>query len=825
MTRPTRLVGQPRRRVDGRAKVTGQTRFADDIMLPRMLHCRLLRSTHPHARIVSIDTTRAARAEGVHLVLTGEAFPIPYGILPVSHDEHALCRDKVRFVGDPVAAVIARDEAAADLAVNLIEVVYEPLRTFASPSDSLAYPEPRIHDYGDHGNVHKAVSLQFGDVDEAIAGADHVFDDVFFFEGSTHLPIEQHAAVALKDQDGKLVVYSSTQTPHYVHRALAKALDMPAAHIRVIATPNGGGFGGKSDPFNHEIVVAKAAMMLDRPVKICLNREEVFYCHRGRHPVLMRFRTGVTKDGRITGMDLQTLLDGGAYGSYGVASTFYTGALQTVTYDIPRYRFRGCRVFTNKPPCGPKRGHGTPQSRFGQEVQLDKIAEFLKKDPADLRLAMVAPPDSLTANFLRVGTIGLAECIQRVVERSHWREKFRRLPPGRGIGLACSSYLSGAGLPINWNDLPHSGVQLKLDRSGGVTVFCGATEIGQGSDDVLVAIVAEVLGIDPFDVRAVTGDTDLTPVDLGSYSSRVTLMMGNAAIQAAERARELLATAVAARLEIGAERLVFADRRVFDAENPDRGVTFQEAVCMAEARVGTIGTVGSYTPPKSPARFKGGGVGPSPTYSYSAAVVEVDVDPETGWVTVPRVWIAHDIGRALNPTLVRGQVEGSVYMGLGEALMEEQAFRRLPPRLSQAMVHKFPSMLEYKSPTSLDMPEIFTDLVEHPDPAGPFGAKEVGQGPLLPIMPAVANAVYDAVGVRVDQIPVTPERIMRALQAKAAGKPARSGPAAFPEIAWPEPLLVAPPWEGGDGRASNEPERRSKRMADAGVEATAGVRR
>jgi 4-hydroxybenzoyl-CoA reductase subunit alpha len=824
MTRPTRLVGQPRRRVDGRAKVTGQTRFADDIMLPRMLHCRLLRSTHPHARIVSIDTTRAARAEGVHLVLTGEAFPIPYGILPVSHDEHALCRDKVRFVGDPVAAVIARDEAAADLAVNLIDVVYEPLRTFASPSDSLAYPEPRIHDYGDHGNVHKAVSLQFGDVDEAIAGADHVFDDVFFFEGSTHLPIEQHAAVALKDQDGKLVVYSSTQTPHYVHRALAKALDMPAAHIRVIATPNGGGFGGKSDPFNHEIVVAKAAMMLDRPVKICLNREEVFYCHRGRHPVLMRFRTGVTKDGRITGMDLQTLLDGGAYGSYGVASTFYTGALQTVTYDIPRYRFRGCRVFTNKPPCGPKRGHGTPQPRFGQEVQLDMIAEFLKKDPADLRLAMVAPPDSLTANFLRVGTIGLAECIQRVVERSHWREKFRRLPPGRGIGLACSSYLSGAGLPINWNDLPHSGVQLKLDRSGGVTVFCGATEIGQGSDDVLVAIVAEVLGIDPFDVRAVTGDTDLTPVDLGSYSSRVTLMMGNAAIQAAERARELLATAVAARLEIGAERLVFADRRVFDAENPDRGVTFQEAVCMAEARVGTIGTVGSYTPPKSPARFKGGGVGPSPTYSYSAAVVEVDVDPETGWVTVPRVWIAHDIGRALNPTLVRGQVEGSVYMGLGEALMEEQAFRRLPPRLSQAMVHKFPSMLEYKSPTSLDMPEIFTDLVEHPDPAGPFGAKEVGQGPLLPIMPAVANAVYDAVGVRVDQIPVTPERIMRALQAKAAGKPARSGPAAFPEIAWPEPLLVAPPWEGGDGRASNEPERRSKRKADAGIEATAGVR-
>jgi len=824
MTVARRVVGQPRRRVDARAKVTGQTRFADDIMLPRMLHCRLLRSTVPHARIVSIDTAKAAALDGVHLVLTGADFPIPYGILPVSHDEHALSPDKVRFVGDPVAALIARDEATAEQAVNLIEVKYEALRTFATPAESLEHAEPRIHDYGDHGNVHKAVALQFGDVDAAIDGADHVFDDVFFFEGNTHLPLEQHASVAVKDPDGKLVLYSSTQTPHYLHRALAKSLAIPAAHIRVIATPNGGGFGGKSDPFNHEVVVARAAMILDRPVKICLNREEVFYCHRGRHPVLMRFRTGVTNDGKITGLDLQTLLDGGAYGSYGVASTFYTGALQTVTYDIPKYRFRGCRVFTNKPPCGPKRGHGTPQSRFGQEVQLDKIAERLQKDPAELRLGIVAPPDSLTANYLRIGTIGLADCIRKVVQRSDWTQKFRKLPLGRGVGLACSSYLSGAGMPINWNDLPHSGVQLKLDRSGGVTAFCGATEIGQGSDDVLVAMVAEVLGIDPFDVRAVTGDTDLTPVDLGSYSSRVTLMMGNAAIQAAERAREIIATAVSAKLDVPKDRLVFADRRVFDSAHPDRGVTFQEAVIIAETQFGTIGTTGSYKPPKSPALFKGGGVGPSPTYSYTAAVVEVEVDPETGWIVVPRVWIAHDIGCALNPTLVRGQVEGSVYMGIGEALMEEQAFRRLPARLSNALVHKFPSMLEYKSPTSLDMPEIFTDLIEHPDPNGPFGAKEVGQGPLLPIMPAVANAVYDAVGVRVDQVPITPEKILKALQAKADGKPARSGPASFPEIAWPETLHVRPPWEGGDGRASNEPERKSRRKAEAGVEGKVGVR-
>jgi 4-hydroxybenzoyl-CoA reductase subunit alpha len=796
-----KIIGTPRRRVDGRAKVTGQTKFADDVMLPRMVHCKLLRSTLPHARITRIDTSRARARPGVYLVLTGQDFPIPYGILPVSQDEHALAVDRVRFVGDPVAAVIARDELTAFEALDFIDVEYEPLRTFSEPEESLVHPEPRIHEYGDAGNIHKAVSLKFGDVEQAFADADRVFEDTFFYQGNTHLPIEQHAAVAAKDPDGKLVLWSSTQTPHYVHRALAKTLAMPAAHIRVIATPNGGGFGGKSDPFNHEMVVAKAALMLDRPVKICLTREEVFYCHRGRHPVLMRFKTGVKLDGTITGMHVKTLLDGGAYGSYGVASTFYTGALQTVTYHIPTYHFQGCRVFTNKPPCGPKRGHGTPQSRFGQEIQLDKIAESLTIDPAELRLRIVEKPDTLTANYLRVGTIGLSECIRRVTQAADWKNTFGKLPHGRGVGIACSSYLSGAGLPIYYNDMPHSGVQLKLDRSGGVTAFCGATEIGQGSDDVLVACVAEVLGIEPIDIRPVTGDTDLTPVDLGSYSSRVTLMMGNAAIQAAERARDLLADAVSKKLSIPKERLVFADRRVFDTEKPDTGVSFSEAVCIAEALFGTIGTTGSYTPPRSAARYKGGGVGPSPTYSYSAAIVEVDVDPSSGWIHVPRVWIAHDIGRSLNPTLVRGQVEGSVYMAIGEALMEEQEFRRLPPAMSHALVHKFPSMLEYKSPTTLDMPEVFTELVENPDPRGPFGAKEVGQGPLLPVMPAVANAVYDAIGVRIDEVPITPEKILKALDAKAAGTAPRYGPTAFPDIPWPEPLEVPPPWAGGDGKA------------------------
>src|SRR5438552_4005168 len=633
--------------------------------------------------------------------------------------------------------------------MNLIEVEYELLNTISSIEEGVMIDEPRIHEYGEGGNVHKKVSLEFGEVDEGFAEADLIREDTFFYEGNTHLPMEQHSAVAHFDSDEKLTLWSATQTPHYVHRALTKVLEIPASHIRVIATPNGGGFGGKSDPFNHEIIVSKLAMITGGPVKCTLTREEVFYCHRGRHPVLMHIKTGVKKDGAITAMHFKSFLDGGAYGSYGVASTFYTGALQTVTYEVPRYKFDGVRVFTNKPPCGPKRGHGTPQPRYALEVHLDKIAEQLNLDPAEMRRQHLVPPNSVTANYLRIGSMGLGACIDKVVEGSDWKNKFswpgyvgvspagvaateaqasslavagganatetvalqskdaRKLPYGKGIGFACSSYICGAGLPIYWNNMPQSGVQLRLDRQGGVCVMCGSTDIGQGSDSILAYIVAEILGIDPFDIRVVTADTDLTPVDLGSYSSRVTLMTGNAAIQAAERARELLAIGVAEKLNVPIENISFAERRAFDVENPDAGVSFAEAVVLAESKFGTIGTVGSYTPPRSPGKYKGAGVGPSPAYSYSAAVAEVDVDIDTGIVVVERIWIAHDVGKSINPVLVMGQVEGSVYMGLGEILMEE-----MPYRANRNVVHKIPSMLEYKSPTTMEMCDVKTYLIE-----------------------------------------------------------------------------------------------------------------
>jgi len=798
------VVGQPLPKIDAWAKVTGETRFADDLSLPRMAYGKLLRSPHPHALIRRIDTGRARALPGVYGVLTGLDLPrVKFGILPVSQDEEALCTEKVRMVGDAVAAVAAVDEETAERATELIDVEYEVLPALMSIEAALRRPEVRIHEYGDGPNVHKAVSLEFGDVESAFARADLVREDVFYFEGNTHLPMEQHCALALWGPDGKLTLWSSTQTPHYVHRLLGPILDVPPAHIRVIATPNGGGFGGKLDPFAHEIAACKLSQVTGRPVKITLTREEVFYVHRGRHPVLMWVRTGVTRQGEILGMHFRTWLDGGAYGSYGVASTFYTGALQTVTYRVPAYKFEGARIFTNKPPCGPKRGHGTPQPRFALECHLDKIAGELGLDPADMRRRILAEPFTKTANHLTVTTIGLGECIDRVVLASGWRDKVGQLPPGRGIGIACSSYLTGAGSAIYWNDMPHSGVVVRADRSGGVAVLCGAIDVGQGSDSILAYLVAEVLGIDPKDIRVHAADTDLTPVDLGSYSSRVTLMCGNAAIQAAERLRGLLLGAVAAKLGVAAEALAARGRRIGLPDDPDRSVSFAEAVVLAESIHGVLAVPGSYAPPKRAGKYKGGGVGPSPCYSYTACVVELEVDRETGGVRIDDVWIAHDVGRALNPLLVEGQVEGSVYMGIGEALMEEQVFRK--------GLHKAPSLLEYKSPTTLETPEIHTILVETDDPEGPFGAKEAGQGPLLPVIPAIANAVHDAIGVRIDEIPITPDKILKALARKREGKPARVGPERLPRFTFPAPRIVesafgqpadgvaARPFQGGEG--------------------------
>ncbi|MBI4493822.1 MAG: molybdopterin-dependent oxidoreductase, partial [Chloroflexi bacterium] len=480
------VVGKPLPRVDGLAKAAGVTRYADDLKLPRMAFGKLLRSPHPHARIRRIDPSQAQALPGVYGVITGRDLPNKYGILPVSQDETALAVDKVRYVGDPVAAVAAVDEETAERACRLIEVEYEPLPAYMTIEDALTREGEPIHESDEGRNVHKFVSYEFGDVEAGFAQADHVREDVFFYQGNTHLPMEQHACLAQYTPDGKLTLWSSTQTPHYVHRELARVLELPPARIRVIATPVGGGFGGKGELFNHEAAAAKLSMVTGRPVKLCLTREEVFYTHRRRHPVLMKVKTGVKKDGSITAMHFQSYVDGGAYGSFGVASVYYTVTLNTIVQKIPRYKCEAVRVFTNKPPCGPKRGHGLPQPRYALEIHFEKIAQDLGLDLVDMKLRQAVDPYSRTTNYRRITSCALRECIEQVVEMSGFREKHGKLPNGKGIGLAASAYMCGAGTAIYWNDMPHSSATIKLVRGGGVALLTGAFDIGQGSDSTMV---------------------------------------------------------------------------------------------------------------------------------------------------------------------------------------------------------------------------------------------------------------------------------------------------------------------------------------------------
>ncbi|HLZ28928.1 MAG TPA: molybdopterin cofactor-binding domain-containing protein [Chloroflexota bacterium] len=787
------VIGTSIAKPDGLSKTTGNARFADDLKLPRMAFCRLLRGTRPHARIRSIDTSAARALPGVFGVITGRDMPVKYGVLPVGQDEEALCTDKIRYVGDAVAAVAAVDEETAERALDLIHVDYAELPTYLSIDEGLTKAGEPIH-AGKFGNAHRAAALEFGDVDAALAAADHVFEDTYFFQGNTHLPLEQHACVVEWSPAERLTMWTSTQSPHYVHKELATALGLREEQVRVIAPPVGGGFGGKLELFQHEAAAAKLAMLTGRPIKAALNREEVFYCHRGRHPVLMWLKTGWTKTGCLTGMDFKSYVDGGAYTSYGAASLYYTGALQAVCEHLPAYRWQGLRVLTNKPPCGPKRGHGTPQPRFALECHFDTVAERLGIPVLDLRRQNFLGPNRQTVNHLRITSNGLQQCADIVARESQFAARHGKLPFGKGLGFAVGAYLCGAGLPLYWNDMPHSSVTIRLDRSGVVTVACGQIDIGQGSNSMLVSVVSEALGARPEQVALVSADTDLTPIDLGSYSSRVTFMAGNAAIDAATRLRNLLLGAASAELDLPVDELVLRRGVLSRRDGIGPTLSFAELVKLAESREGALAATGSYKPPKLGGPFKGSGVGPSPAYSYSAAVVEVDVDPETGWVTVDSVWLAHDIGRALNPVLVEGQIEGSIYMALGEALMEEQVFRgERGPRVLG--VHTIPSMLEYKSPTTFETPAIHTYLVETLDPEGPFGAKEVGQGPLLPVIPAIANAVFDAVGVRIDETPITPDKVLRALEARAEGKPARVGPTKIPTYPFPRLIKVAPPWE------------------------------
>jgi len=746
-------------KIDGMDRITGRAMFVADMQLPRMLHGKLLRSPHAHATICSIDTTAALAAPGVVDVMVGTDLPTRHGAIPVASDETALAIEKVRYIGEPVACVVATTEHQARAAAQLIEVVYEPLEAVVTIDDALDGDKPIIHHNARKpSNVLRRVFQSHGDADAGFAEADAVLEECYEYPASTHVPLEPHAALAQPLSDGGLKIWSSTQNPHYVHKTLAKVLGLREADIRLIKPAVGAGYGGKCDTFVTDLCASHLALRLQRPVKMTLEREEVFYAHRGRHRTRMWLKMGMKKDGTITAIDFKAWADGGAYSSFGVVTAYYLGVFLGMPYEVENIRFMSMRVYTNHPPCGPKRGHGAIQPRFALELHIDRLAHMLGLDPVDVRLMQLVKAGSQTVNGLQVTSVGLKECIERVVEASDYRKKLGKLGPHRGIGLACSAYMCGALHGVYPDELPHSGVQLQLDRSGRVTIFAGTADVGQGSNHMLAAVVSERLGIDPNQCTVIEGDTELTPVDLGSYSSRVTFMAGNAALDAADKMRALLFDAVADHLQCDVEALSAHDGAIHHGEEQ---VPFKEACILAETKHGTLGREGSYKPPRIGNRFRRQSVGPSPAYSFTAQVAEVTVDPETGMTKIDKMWCAHDLGRVLHPEIAYGQVEGCVYMGVGEAMMEEQAYR-------DGMMTT-PSLLEYRIPTVYDTPPIEAILVESRDPGGPFGAKETGEGPQLSTVPAIGIALHNATGQWLTRPPYTPDKVLRAVQ----GKPTR----------------------------------------------------
>src|SRR5438477_835001 len=791
------VIGKRIALIDAAGKTTGQGKYTDDLSLPGMLIGKILHSPYPHARVKKIDPSRALALEGVVAVVTGEDAPNQYGILPVGHDETALAVDKVRYIGDNVACVCAISEAIAEQALELIDVEYEALPAYFDPEESMKAESDLIHEHKSR-NIEKEYHHVFGDPERALAHSDHVVEARYIANEVTHAAMEPHSTLASFEYDpqtgksGRLTVWSSTQVPYYLQHKLSIVLELPMSQIRVVKPLVGGGFGGKSEVIPLEIIAAVAARKAQAPVKITYTREEVFWAHRGRPRTIIDLKTGVNKDGRITAVKARVVQDGGAYCSYGVVTILYSGALLGALYDIPNIQYDGYRVLTNKPACGAMRGHGTVNVRFAFESQLDELAAKIGMDPAEIRRRNLLQPPCITVNGLRVQSYGLPECIEKTLERSGWKERKGKLPRGRGLGIACSHYVSGAANSIIRSDMPHSTVNIKIDRDGGVVVYTGASEIGQGSDTMTAQVAAEALGCSLSRVKVVAADTDLTPIDIGSYSSRVTFMAGNATLRAAEQVKKQIAVAAARKMNCPVEDLIFRDDHVWRKgftgedvraktfasgrvegqilrgslqqkrkdEGPKDSMTFEEAVVAAIDFHGALTGTGSYAPPPEArgGKHKGAGVGPSPAYSYSAQVAEVSVDEDTGIVVVHKVWAAHDCGRALNPVSVEGQIIGSVWMGMGQALTEEMVWK-------DGLLMN-PGLLEYRSPSAVESPDVEPIIVESVDPEGPFGAKECSEGSLAATIPAISNAIYDAVGIRLHESPFTPERVLAALRAK-----------------------------------------------------------
>lgn len=757
-------VGRRQPLVDGIEKVTGRAEYTADLGSDALVG-RILRAPVSHGRILRVDTTAAAALPGVVAVVTGADCDKTFGVIPIAMNEYPLARGRIRYRGEPVAAVAAEDARTAQAALDLIELEIEELPAYGTAAEARADSAVLLHD-DKPGNIEREVHHVFGDPAAGFAEADLVREASFRCAEINHAQMEPHAAVAEYDPErARLTLHSVTQVPFYVHLTLARCLDMDESRIRVIKPFVGGGFGARTETLNFEIIVALLARKAGGRVMMQLTREETFLTHRGRPETEVTLRLGLTREGRITAVDCQVVMAGGGYAGYGLVTILYAGALLHGIYDTPNVKYDGYRIYTNRPPCGAMRGHGTVDVRHAFECLLDRMARALGLDPFAVRRANLLGVPTRTANDLMVNSYGLGECLDRVEAASGWHERRGKLGPGHGLGMACSHYVSGAAKPVHWTGEPHAVVSMKLDFDGGITAFTGASDIGQGSTTIVAMAAAEVLGVDLGRIRVITNDSAITPKDNGSYSSRVTFMVGNAAIEAAKALREKLVDAAARKLEADPADIECAGEQFTVRGAAQSALGFQEVVLAALALEGTITVKGTFScPPEAQGgKHRGGAVGSTMGFSYGAQVAEVNVDIATGLVRVEKIWAALDCGFAINPLAVEGQIEGSVWMGMGQALGEETRFQDGLP------MHA--NFLDYRVPTAVESPPIEVYIVESLDPLGPFGAKEAGEGALSGCPPAVVNAVADAIGIDIDMLPVTPDRVLAALtEARRAAK-------------------------------------------------------
>ncbi|HXF88204.1 MAG TPA: 4-hydroxybenzoyl-CoA reductase subunit alpha [Xanthobacteraceae bacterium] len=743
--------------IDGLEKVTGRAKYTADLDHADALVGRILRSPISHGEIAQLDISKALALPGVRAVVTSEDCPYTYGVLPIAMNEYPLARYRVRYRGEPIAAVAAVDAETAERALGLIELKFRELPAYFTSEAARAPDAALLHDNKPR-NIEREIHHEFGDVRQGFAAADLVREQRFSCAEVNHAQIEPHACLADYDPIARrLTVQSVSQVGYYLHLMLARCLNMDPAQIRIIKPYVGGGFGSRVEVLNFELITALLARAAGGKVFMQLTREENFLTHRGRPQTDIKLKLGMRRDGRLTACECEVVQRGGAYAGYGIVTILYAGALLQGIYDIPAVKYDGYRVYTNLPPCGAMRGHGSVNMRHAFECLLDRMARELNLDPFAVRRANLLRAPTRTLNELMVNSYALGECLTAVERASGWKERYGKLPRGKGLGMACSHYVSGAAKPVHWTGEPHAVVNLRLDFDGGVTALTGAADIGQGSSTMVAIVVAETLGVSLDRVRVIAGDSALTPKDNGAYSSRITFMVGNAAIDAAKKLKAILVEAAARKLEARVEDVECAGEAFTVGSGKQASLPFAEVAKAALVDRGPITVSGTFTcPPEAQGgKHRGGAVGSTMGFSYAAQVVEVTVDEDTGAISVDRVWTAFDCGRAINPLAVEGQIQGAIWMGMGQALSEETRY------LDGLPAHA--SLLEYRVPTAAESPPIEVEIVESRDPNGPFGAKEASEGALAGFPPALVNAVANAVGIDLNELPATPDRVLQAL--------------------------------------------------------------